>query len=377
MLKERSKSGCIKIARQMKKTDLESLTSGSVLYYPTIEFQSDIWLKAAICVWEKVYRIVPPSYKPNDSDEVKEAIDAGLVESIKLEKGDLQKAAGDFQRFMGKADTFPAALSGYESTDVRIHPEKIDAKLLPLFESLASKIDPKGFLSVSEKVANAYMLYLATNIARRRKIGKVTDDGNVFSVDSFFQFDGNFSEYIFDESQTEVAATVVLPQLLPHGLETDSMERVLDFRAKYAEARAAYRESVLDLSKLLTTVESKSHVQEIIRDFKSKLTKAKKSPFGRAVATISEHTYSALAIGLPIAAGAFLDGEKFKWSVALGEIGIAIIATMADANKSKRSEWKRSDAFYHLALHGYFDWLEGRRTGLSRISDKFHEFMDD
>jgi hypothetical protein len=61
----------------------------------------------------------------------------------------------------------------------------------------------------------------------------------------------------------------------------------------------------------------------------------------------------------------------------LGEIGIAIIATMADANKSKRNEWKKSDAFYHLALHGNFDWKQGRRTGLSRISDKFHEFMDD
>ena len=44
----------------MKKTDLETLTSGSILYYPTIEFQSDTWLKAAICVWEKIYRIVPP-----------------------------------------------------------------------------------------------------------------------------------------------------------------------------------------------------------------------------------------------------------------------------------------------------------------------------
>ena len=361
----------------MKKTDLETLTSGCILYYPTIEFQSDTWLKAAICVWEKVYRIVPPSYKPHDSDEVKEAIDAGLVESIKLEKGDLAKAAVDFQSFMEEADTFPASLSGYDNIDVRIHPDKIDAKLLPLFESLASKIDPEGFLSVSEQVANAYMLYLATNIARRRQIGKATDDENVFSVDSYFQFDGNFSEYIFDESQTEVAATVVLPQLLPDGLETDSMKRVLDFRKRYTEARASYRESILDLSKLLTTVESKSHVREIIHDFKSKLTEAKRSPIGKATATISEHKYSALAIGLPIAAAAFLDGDKFKWSVALGEIGIAIIATMADANKSKRSEWKKSDAFYHLALNGCFDWTEGRRTGLSRISDKFHEFMDD
>jgi hypothetical protein len=361
----------------MKKTDIETLTTGSILYYPTIEFQSDTWLKAAICVWEKIYRIVPPSYKPQDSDEVKEAIDAGLVESIKLEKEDLAKAAGDFQSFMNEAHTFPASLSGYDNIDIRIHPDKIDAKLLPLFESLASKIDPEGFLSVSEQVANAYMLYLATNIARRRKIGKATDDENVFSVDSYFQFDGNFSEHIFDESQTELAATVVLPQLLPNGLETDSMKRVLDFRHKYTDARAAYRESVLDLSKLLTTVESKSHVQEVINNFRNKLEDAKRSPIGKATATISEHKYSALAIGLPIAAAAFLDGENFTWSVALGGIGIAIIATMADANKSTRNEWKQSDAFYHLALQGNFDWKQGRRAGLSRISDKFHEFMDD
>ena len=370
-------NGCIEPFHNMKKTDLESLTSGSILYYPTIEFQSDTWLKAAICVWEKVYRIVPASYKPNDSDEVKEAIDAGLVESIKLEKRDLSKAAADFQCFMDNADTFPSSLSGYGNLDIRIHPEKIDAKLLPLFESLASKIDPEGFLSVSEQVANAYMLYLATNIARRRQIGKATDDPNVFSVDSYFQFDGNFTEYIFDESQTEVAATVVLPQLLPSGLETDSMKRVLNFRHKHSEARAAYRECVLDLAKLLTKVESKSHVQEVINDFKSKLEEPKRSPIGKATATISEHKYSALAIGLPIAAAAFLDGEKFKWSVALGEIGLAIIATMADANKSKRSQWKQTDAFYHLALNGYFDWQQGRRTGLSRTSDIFHEFMDD
>jgi len=361
----------------MKKTNLNTLTSGSVLYYPTIEFQSDTWLKAAICVWEKVYRIVPPSYKPQDSDEVKEAMDAGLVESIKLENGDLASAAVDFQSFMDEADTFPAALQGHDNIDVRIHPEKIDARLLPLFESLASKIDPQGFLSVSEEVADAYMLYLATNIARRRKIGKATDDEQVFSVDSYFQFDGNFSEYIFDENQAEVAATVVLPQLLPSGLETDSMERVLNFRNRFAEARASYRENVLDLAKLLTTIESSSHVRDIIEDFRNKLTGAKHASAGRAIATISEHKYAALAIGLPIAAAAFLDGGKFQWSVALGGIGIGLIATMADANKSKRSAWKKSDAFYHLALHNYFGWAEGRRIGLPRISDKFHEFMDD
>jgi hypothetical protein len=221
------------------------------------------------------------------------------------------------------------------------------------------------------------MLYLSTNIARRRKIGKATDDEDMFSVDSYFQFNGNFTEYIFDQDQSEVAATVVLPQLLPAGLEATSMKRVLDFRGKFTEARASYRENVLDLANLLTAVESASHLKDIVNDYESKLSNAKRLSAGRAMATISDYKYSALAIGLPIAQAAFLGADKFSWSVALGDIGIGLIATMADANKSTRSEWKRSDAFYHLALHKYFGWAEGRRKGLPLISEKFHEFMDD
>jgi hypothetical protein len=30
-------------------------TSDSILYFPTIEFQSDGWLKAALLVWDRVY----------------------------------------------------------------------------------------------------------------------------------------------------------------------------------------------------------------------------------------------------------------------------------------------------------------------------------
>ncbi len=361
----------------MKTTDNNSLVSGNILYYPTIEFQDDTWLKAAVCIWEKIYRIVPPSYTPNDSDEVKEAIDAGLIESVMLDKNDLETTASDFQLFMDEADTFPAALQGHDSIDIHIHPEKIDAKLLPLFESLASKIDPDGFLSVSQEVAQAYMLYLATNIARRRQIGKATDNANIFSVDSYFQFDGNFNSYPFDNEKTEVAAAVVLPQLLPGGLDTDSMSRVLEFRKRHTESRSSYRESVLELAQHLTKIESKSHVLDVIADFRANLESAKLSPVGKAIASASEFKMCALAVGLPIAASAFIDKDQLNWFTIASSIGVGIIATMADANKSKRSEWKKSDAFYHLALHGYFGLSKGRTTGWSRATDQFHEFMDD
>jgi hypothetical protein len=71
----------------------------AVLSYPTIEFYDDTWLKACLCIWDKVYRIVPSSYRPNDSDEVKLAIDCGLVENVTLSQGDLEATAADFENF--------------------------------------------------------------------------------------------------------------------------------------------------------------------------------------------------------------------------------------------------------------------------------------
>ena len=160
--------------------NIENLTDGKVLYFPTIEFQSDAWVKSALCVWEKVYRIVPPSYVPQDSDEVKEAIDAGLIESVKMTSADLTKTAADFQKFTDEAAEFPAALQGHDS--VRLHEEKVDQRILPLLQSLAKRIDPDGWLSVSEPVANAYMLFLGKTVAHRRQLAEVTDNEDIFTV---------------------------------------------------------------------------------------------------------------------------------------------------------------------------------------------------
>ena len=44
----------------------------ATLYYPTIEFANKEWLWNACLLWDKVYRIVPEGYIPNDRDEITE-----------------------------------------------------------------------------------------------------------------------------------------------------------------------------------------------------------------------------------------------------------------------------------------------------------------
>jgi hypothetical protein len=40
------------------------------LYYPHFTFPSDAWMKLAALYWDKLGRILPPVYKPHDSDTV-------------------------------------------------------------------------------------------------------------------------------------------------------------------------------------------------------------------------------------------------------------------------------------------------------------------
>ena len=44
------------------------------LYYPTIEFRDKEWLWNACLLWDKIYRIVPQDYRPDDLFEIQQII---------------------------------------------------------------------------------------------------------------------------------------------------------------------------------------------------------------------------------------------------------------------------------------------------------------
>jgi hypothetical protein len=353
----------------MKSDLISRLASAEVLYYPTIEFQSDGWLKAALCVWDKVSRIVPSGYKPKDSDEVKLAIDSGLIEPVILTESDLSQSADSFITFMKNAAEIPAALQGH---DVRLHVDKVDYRLVPLLKGLARDLDPSGWLTLPPEIANAYMLYLAETVAKRRQIQRATDNEDVFAVHSFFSFNGNFSDYCNDRDASEVAASVILPQIVPPGVEQQSMERILDFRKRHEEARYAYRERVLELAEHLTKVEDINQTRKIIEDFDSSLSSAKSR-----WPSLGGYGWAGLAVGIPMALSGLLTVANPSWAVIAGLISVSVIATMADPNKSTRPAWKRSDAFYHLALNKTFAGNRSPEISSSKLQSIFYEFMDD
>ena len=55
------------------------------LHYPTIEFNDVDAFKRSLLVWDRIHRIVPNGYEPQDQPEVSEAAAAGAVLNLTVD----------------------------------------------------------------------------------------------------------------------------------------------------------------------------------------------------------------------------------------------------------------------------------------------------
>ena len=106
----------------------------ATLYYPTIEFANKEWLWNACLLWDKVYRIVPEGYIPNDRDEIRTLIeDKSVIANIAPEKY-ATEIFEDFIKVMDKSK-WACALSEADYMDnnyVKLHEGKADVQLREL-----------------------------------------------------------------------------------------------------------------------------------------------------------------------------------------------------------------------------------------------------
>lgn len=351
-----------------------------VLYYPTIEFRDESWLKGALCQWDKVYRIVPPSYHPNDSDEVKEAIDAGLLESIRLTKEDLSETAADFMVFWERAPFVPAAFEAREEVPVRLHPEKVDERIREQLAALAEHVDQDGFLTLSKEVANAYMLFLSESVSRRRGIPKLTDDSSMFTAMEYFIHDGNFDEIVYSEDRAEVTAALTLASLVPEGIGKCRMREVIEFHEKNEEGRTAFRASVDGLVNELKHVKDRVFLEKRVAKFEEDLRKAQASVWSALKNGAADLGYSMLSVGLPMAFTSFsVIGSADAWSVrAVGKSALlGIVATLADHARSRRVSWSSREASYWLSMQSAFTQDNRMRAPAPSFHRQFEEFIND
>lgn len=352
-----------------------------VLYYPTIEFMDEAWLKSSLCVWDKVYRIVPESYEPKDSDEVKIAVDNGVVENIVLTEQDLSQTADEFIEFVESADILPAGLDGYHEFNHRLHPEKMDARVLPILEELSREINVDGFLNVSSEVANLYMLYLSNVVSRRRGISKLTDNGDMFSVMHYFANDGNFDEWVYNEEAEELSTALAISSILPSGIESINIGRVLEFRKTTEANRSHFKKKLDELINELIKIEDEGFSENRVKEYITELEDNNSEVSQRISEFFGEFKYSLLSVGLPTAASTLSllsgSGNIFDLSNIGKSCLIGAVSAIADASRSKRKEWSSQDSFYYHQMKDVFGGKKGIRYTLPNYHRIYEEFIND
>ena len=245
----------------------------SVLYFPHIEIRNKSWLKNALLLWDHVYRIVPKSYKPIDDEEMTRAVDAGLVRAVTLEDGDVRGFAEEFQDFVDNLPFLPAGLDEMETA--HLHPEKIDAHLYPLLEQYAVDQSNDGWIELPRDIVRGYMFFLSNQVAKRRQLGRCTDDKYSYAVAAYFSEDANFDERLYNPEAAGFYSTLIFNDLLPMKISSVPMEKIIAAVNASRDERAEFRKELIKWTTELHGCASADHAATILSDYKQDLVDAR------------------------------------------------------------------------------------------------------
>lgn len=249
------------------------------LHYPTIEFDDLDALKRSLLVWDRIHRIVPNGYTPADQPEVLTALAEGAVQNLSVDEAEKSRAANEFLKFYAVRESpetrlvWPAGFSAEAFT--RINPDKIDAKLLPLFEQLARRLTADGFLEVPQEHAGGYMFYLATAVAEERSLDLTTDSSDYWAVGTYFANEGSFTERVYDEESDAYLANLAIDDLLPDNLNSVRIDEILRFRQDTAELRHKFQMELKSLREEISRCNNKQHARYIVEDFVKRFERTK------------------------------------------------------------------------------------------------------
>lgn len=345
----------------------------SVLYYPSIEFQSIEWLKKALLFWDHVYRIVPAGYSPNDSNEIKLFIEKGLIIDIPVSEGEKLKAAQAFIRFRNSLEYLPAGLND-QSFD-RLNKEKVDYRLYRLLDAIADEFNfktDKSWYYLPLNIARGYMFSLAQTIAESRHLVRATDSLDIWSVSPYFTEKGNFpfEDVPYKEGSEGVYCSLMIEDVFPKTVSGMSAQTIIDLNIERKDERILFRNRINKLVYRLPKIKSKEQWNDemsfLLKDFERD-KKAYKDSNGFTGKTMYQ---SALCVGVPAFLTAVGSGIWHDDLNLLPALSIAAVATIANAKLIKQNR--------NPSYASYLIDIDNKARNIPNIAfNCMHEFIND
>lgn len=360
--------------------EINSFASRSILYYPTLEFQSETWVKASLLFWDKIYRIVPANYTTRDSDEIKIAISNGFIEDIELTYKDLRQTADKFESFCDQLQFSPAGFNS-STYEVRLHTDKIDERLKAYFKQFSKNTDSQGFLKIPQELANGYMFYLSDTVSKRRNIAKLTDNPDMYAAMIYFDGNGNFDKSLFDDDNPETYANLMIERLIPKDIRSLSMDIVINLHKELETEKREFRKLVNEFSEKLSKIEDKATAISEIEYFKKTFLESKMTWQEKFKSLKQETEDSLLYAGLPMFANMTIASLHGKGAYDLTELSKGLlltgVATIASVGKELRKKWTAKKSNYYLEIGRQLTSKDPSTIRVQNITNGLNEFVND
>ncbi len=359
-----------------------NFSSDSILYYPSIEFQSETWVKAAITIWDKIYRIKPDDYSAKDPEEIQIAISEGIIEDIVLSEQDLKQTADKFEHYCNDLDWFP---DGFDSStfEVRLHDDKIDSRLKEFFREFSGPVDKEGFYRIRPEIANGYMFFLADSISKRRNIARLTDDPDMFTAMTYFDVDGNLDEWISNDEATEHYSNLIIENMIPRDIRSIRMDRIIKLADNLKNNKTQFRELVSGFSEKLSKIEDSQFALKEIQKFKNEIENSQMTRKELVSGFAKNIIPSALYVGVPtftasLIGSAFSGKDDLFSAVQFANCAIiSSVASVMDAGKEVRKSWSSKKSNYYLDLRKELTSMETSQIRIQNMTNRLDEYVND
>lgn len=242
--------------------------SYSALYYPSIEFADPEWLWASSLIWDRIYRIVPKDYEPEDSDNVRKLSETGEI-GVPIHPDEYAKAVS--VKFINKLHSShwdAAALSGSLENDyVRLHHDKVDVRLRNLIVAKGRGASHGDWLYVPTDFEALYMTYLANYISEIENLNLVTDESAAWTGSTYFSYDGRIKDWPSKE-YPKVLAAMLVRDFVPVNIINISPRKLLSFRERRRDERHRFVGAVRNAAERLANCHDVKIAQDVYQDIK-------------------------------------------------------------------------------------------------------------
>ena len=365
----------------------------ATLYSPTIEFANKEWLWNACLLWDKVYRIVPEGYIPNDRDEIRTLIeDKSVIANIAPEKY-ATEIFEDFKKVMDKSK-WACALSEADYMDnnyVKLHEGKADVQLRELLIA-GNKRDDEGFYHVPREFANIYMIYLSNYIAKKNNITLASDYDFSWLCSNFMESNGKLLDHDQGDNITKLGA-LTFANFIPRGIESLSAKELLAFREKSKDERHLFFDEMQKFSDTIMNVNDEKIITDIFNERIKDFQKCRDEYMKRMRDIKIEGFYGAKTVMFPLITTLATSLMNVSSEVArvLDVCGVCcgVIGGIWDTKRKLRAEAKKYSVNYLVELsyhisHYYYNREFRKHMEYSKLyyyhmylNDRINEFLYD